>query len=128
MKTIFDPEEIALKKFVIRWRGYDTREVETFLRAVAVDFRRLIDHLAAADQPEVTGQQVAEVRDELSRLSSQLDRALATVETDGWADSGGPSRPDSSSDHRPGSAGMADLADPDWNAELPLLSGGSARG
>ena len=45
MKTIFDPEEIALKKFVIRWRGYDTREVETFLRAVAVDFRRLIDHL-----------------------------------------------------------------------------------
>ena len=46
MKAIFDPEEIALKKFVIRWRGYDTREVETFLRAVAVDFRRLIDRVA----------------------------------------------------------------------------------
>ena len=44
--TIFDPEEIALKRFVIRWRGYDTREVETFLRAVAVDFRRLIDRTA----------------------------------------------------------------------------------
>ena len=52
MKAIFDPEEIALKKFVIRWRGYDTREVEAFLRAVAVDFRRLIGRVAEADVTE----------------------------------------------------------------------------
>jgi DivIVA domain-containing protein len=115
MKTIFDPEEIALKKFVIRWRGYDTREVETFLRAVAVDFRRLIDHVAAADQPAATGQDLAEVRDELNRLSSQLDRALAgleAVDSTGIADV----------------ADVADIADRDWNAGLRLLSSESGRG
>ncbi len=80
MKSIFNPEEIELKKFVIRWRGYDTREVETFLRAVAVDFRRLIDRTAAADQPTSTGDDLAEVRDELNRLSSRLDRTLAGLE------------------------------------------------
>ena len=52
MKSGFDPEEIALKKFVIRWRGYDTREVEAFLRAVAVDFRQLVDRVADADVTE----------------------------------------------------------------------------
>jgi DivIVA domain-containing protein len=84
MKAIFEPEEIALKRFVIRWRGYDTREVETFLRAVAADFRRLIDHAEKGAQPPASEDQFAELRNELNRLSSNLDRALAALErTDG---------------------------------------------
>jgi DivIVA domain-containing protein len=118
MKTIFDPEKIALKKFVIRWRGYDTREVETFLRAVAVDFRRLIDHTAAADQPVATGQDLADVRAELGRLSSQLDRALAGLEAVG----------STGSTDIADAADVADLADRDWNAELRLLASESGRG
>jgi DivIVA domain-containing protein len=128
MRTIFEPEEIALKKFVIRWRGYDTREVETFLRAVAVDFRRLVDHLGAADQPDATGPEISGLRDELNRLSSQLDRALAGVDPFELTESGGHSGPGASSDPRPGSTEPADMTDPDWNSELGVLSGESSRG
>ena len=101
MKTIFEPDEIALKRFVVRWRGYDTREVETFLRAVAVDFRRLIEKAGAENDDAVsTEEQLAGVRDELSRLSSRLDVAIAGLETAG-------------------------VADPDGQAELRLAQGGS---
>jgi DivIVA domain-containing protein len=86
--TIFQPDEIAEKRFLTRWRGYDTREVERFLRVVAVDFRRLIDKTAARDQPDSTGEQLTEVRDELSRLSSRLDVAIAGLETAGPTDAG----------------------------------------
>jgi DivIVA domain-containing protein len=122
MKTIFGPEEIELKKFVIRWRGYDTREVETFLRAVAVDFRRLLDRTAAADQPATTGEQLAEVRGELNRLSSRLDRALAGLEA------AGSSEPAALSEHGAGSSEPADVIDADGKAELRLLCGGSGGG
>jgi DivIVA domain-containing protein len=122
MKTIFDPEEIALKKFVVRWRGYDTREVETFLRAIAVDFRRLIDRAAAADQPATTGDDLAEVRDELSRLSSQLDRTLAGLEAAGFTEPAG--RSESTASAHP----SASSTDPAGTAELRLVCGGSAGG
>jgi DivIVA domain-containing protein len=82
---IFQPDEISEKRFVIRWRGYDTREVETFLRAVAVDFRRLIDKTATGGQPVPAEDQLAEVRDELSRLSSRVDLAIAGLEATGAA-------------------------------------------
>ena len=114
MKAIFDPEEIALKKFVIRWRGYDTREVEAFLRAVAVDFRRLIGRVAEADVTEAdqadadpsdaTGDALARVRAELNQLSSQLDRALGFLGDLESIDSGDPSRPAASSDRGAGPA------------------------
>ena len=69
----FDPEEIALKKFVIRFRGYDTREVETFLRARC---RRLPPADRARCRPPTSrrrgGRAGTEVRDELNRLSAQL--------------------------------------------------------
>ncbi len=121
MKTIFDPEEIALKKFVIRWRGYDTREVEKFLRAVAVDFRRLTNRMAAADQPAATGQDLAGLRDELNRLTSQLDQAFAGLQAAESTDS-------VSSDLRPALTGIADGADRDWRGELRLVSSESSRG
>ena len=114
MKAIFDPEEIALKKFVIRWRGYDTREVEAFLRAVAVDFRRLIGRVAEADVTEAdqadadpsdaTGDGLARVRAELNQLSSQLDRALGFLGDLESIDSCGPSTPAASNDRGAGPA------------------------
>ena len=101
--TIFDPEEIALKRFVIRWRGYDTREVDTFLRAVAVDFRRLIDRTAASDQPASAEDQFADVRDDLNKLLSRVDQAVSRLEP-------------------------ADPADPAEQAELRLVHGGTGGG
>jgi DivIVA domain-containing protein len=112
MQAIFDPEEIALKKFVIRWRGYDTREVETYLRAVAVDFRRLLDHMAAADEPATTGEQFAEVRDELNRLSSRLDGALVGLGAGEFVEPANPGEPSASTE-------------PAGKAELLFVCGGS---
>jgi DivIVA domain-containing protein len=128
MKTIFDPEEIALKKFVVRWRGYDTREVETFLRAIAVDFRRLIDGAAAADQPATTGDDLAEVRDELSRLSSRLDRALAGLEAAGSTEPAGQGESTASAHHSALSTEPADETDPAATAGLHQVCGRSAGG
>jgi DivIVA domain-containing protein len=122
MQAIFEPDEIALKTFVIRWRGYDTREVETFLRAVAVDFRRLLDHVAAADQQATPGDQFAEVRDELNRLSSRLDGALAGLEEGGLTEPVDPSEPAASTDHDAVSTDSA------GNTELLLVCGGSGGG
>ena len=42
------PNIIASKRFLMRWRGYDTQEVEAFLRAVADDQQRLIQYLSKA--------------------------------------------------------------------------------
>jgi|GEM_PF-4059673 DivIVA domain-containing protein len=38
----FPPEEIETRRFVPAFRGYDRDEVETFLRAVAADYRKLL--------------------------------------------------------------------------------------
>lgn len=35
------PEEIEFRRFLPAFRGYDRDEVETFLRAVAADYRKL---------------------------------------------------------------------------------------
>lgn len=42
----FPPEEIESRRFVPAFRGYDREEVETFLRAVAADYRKLIKRAA----------------------------------------------------------------------------------
>lgn len=43
----FPPEEIESRRFVPAFRGYDRDEVETFLRAVAADYRRLMQRASA---------------------------------------------------------------------------------
>jgi DivIVA domain-containing protein len=143
MTASFDSDEIALKKFVIRWRGYDTREVEAFLQAVAVDFRRLIDRLAdadvmkadladaglaEADPSDATGDELARARAELIQLSSQLDRALAYLEDLESMESADPSRSAVPSDPGAGPTELAGMARLDRNAELRLLSAGTGRG
>lgn len=43
----FPPEEIETRRFVPAFRGYDRDEVETFLRAVAADYRKLLQRTSA---------------------------------------------------------------------------------
>lgn len=45
---MLSPASIANKRFVVRWRGYDTGEVEAFLRAVADDQQRILGYLRRA--------------------------------------------------------------------------------
>ncbi|TMK89116.1 MAG: DivIVA domain-containing protein, partial [Actinobacteria bacterium] len=44
----FQPEDIAVKQFLVRARGYDRDEVGAFLRAVAADYRQALDALETA--------------------------------------------------------------------------------
>jgi DivIVA domain-containing protein len=84
----FEPEQIALKKFVVRWRGYDTQEVEAFLRAVAEDFRRVLDQAAEGDgaRSAPAGDELADVRDELKTLLARVDVAIDRLEGTGQPD------------------------------------------
>lgn len=70
---VLSPDQIADKRFVITFRGYDQPEVEVFLRAVADDYRRLseeLDHLRHG-----TG----ESQDPFRRLQVDLDGVLAAA-------------------------------------------------
>src|SRR5438270_13208084 len=44
----FRPDEIAVKEFLVRARGYDREEVAAFLRAVAADYREALATLETA--------------------------------------------------------------------------------
>jgi len=44
----FRPDEIAVKEFLVRARGYDREEVAAFLRAVAADYREALAALETA--------------------------------------------------------------------------------
>jgi len=49
----FRPDDIAVKEFLVRARGYDREEVAAFLRAVAADYRQALE---AARAPEPAGE------------------------------------------------------------------------
>ncbi len=94
------PTNIANKRFLVRWRGYDATEVEAFLRAVADDQQRLIQHLSRA----LSGTEVKEdellsaaLRGplesdpllELNRIAAELDEIVkAARQSIGWRRSG----------------------------------------
>lgn len=61
----FAAHEIENKRFVVALRGYQTDEVEAFLRAVAADYRAA---LAAAERPAPS-----ESDEERERVQAQLD-------------------------------------------------------
>ncbi len=63
-----NPADVAHKRFVMRWRGYDTAEVEAFLRAVADQQQRLIERLSVATSPTPSP--------ELGALLERLDRTV----------------------------------------------------
>lgn len=54
----FAPHEIENKRFVVALRGYQTEEVDAFLRAVAADYRAALER---ADTPTPTDGEVATI-------------------------------------------------------------------
>ena len=50
----FSPEEIESKEFLITLRGYDKDEVQAFLRAVAADYRGVVENARSAATPVST--------------------------------------------------------------------------
>jgi len=81
------PTNIANKRFLVRWRGYDTAEVEAFLRAVADDQQRLIQHLSralsgtSAQEDEMLGAALRGTHEsdpllELNRIAAELDEIV----------------------------------------------------
>src|SRR3954447_11061141 len=62
----FAPHEIEQKKFVVALRGYQTDEVEAFLRAVAADYR-------AAQEGHTSEALVAEVQQAVAATLKNAD-------------------------------------------------------
>jgi len=93
----FAPHEIENKKFVVALRGYATDEVDAFLRAVAADYKSVLDgaqgHLPVAELENVlraaheqaiaitarAGEEAAEIR-RLAEEDAQLVREAAAAE------------------------------------------------
>jgi DivIVA domain-containing protein len=69
----FAPHEIETKRFVTALRGYQTDEVEAFLRAVAADYRAALE--AASGETEKSTALVAEVERVMSDALDQAKRA-----------------------------------------------------
>jgi DivIVA domain-containing protein len=98
------PTNIANKRFLVRWRGYDAAEVEAFLRAVADDQQRLIQYLSRTLSGTEVGTEVKEdellsaaLRGplesdpllELNRIAAELDEIVkAARQSIGWRRSG----------------------------------------
>jgi DivIVA domain-containing protein len=72
----FQPHEIESKRFVVGLRGYQTGEVEAFLRAVAADYAVALE---AAQRPSETEEQAAELIRAAERHAETL-RQAAVVE------------------------------------------------
>jgi DivIVA domain-containing protein len=71
----FAPHEIENKKFVIALRGYQTGEVDGFLRAVAADYRAALD-AAAARAAEPVQQHPAPEAGEARELVAEIERVM----------------------------------------------------
>jgi DivIVA domain-containing protein len=68
----FAPHEIENKKFVVALRGYQTDEVDAFLRAVAADYRAALDGARAAASA------VSEPRD-ATGLVAEIERVMGSA-------------------------------------------------
>jgi DivIVA domain-containing protein len=55
----FRPDDIAVKEFLVRARGYDREEVAAFLRAVAADYRQALASVEEARAPEPAAEEPA---------------------------------------------------------------------
>jgi len=74
----FAPHEIENKRFVVALRGYQTDEVEAFLRAVAADYRAVLER-ASAGTPDQLVAEIAQVmrvtRDEAEVEAAEIRAA-----------------------------------------------------
>jgi DivIVA domain-containing protein len=71
----FAPHEIENKRFVTALRGYQTDEVEAFLRAVAADYRELVHRAASSSSPQL----VAEIERVMRSAREEAERQAAEV-------------------------------------------------
>ena len=71
----FAPHEIENKKFVIGMRGYQTAEVEAFLRAVAADYRDALERVQEPSEVIAHIEQVQQFRAAAEEEVAQLRRA-----------------------------------------------------
>jgi DivIVA domain-containing protein len=72
----FAPHEIENKRFVVALRGYQTEEVEAFLRAVAADYRALLDQESGNAQ---AGELVAEIERVMRTARDDAEREVAEL-------------------------------------------------
>lgn len=75
----FPPEDIETRRFVPAFRGYDRDEVDSFLRAVAADYRKLLARVSS--QPASAGL-VIEIRlppDDRAASMADADEAQAEL-------------------------------------------------
>jgi DivIVA domain-containing protein len=74
----FAPHEIENKKFVVAMRGYQTDEVEGFLRAVAADYRALLQELKDADHTS-PNRLVADIERVMGSARAEAEREAAEL-------------------------------------------------
>jgi DivIVA domain-containing protein len=72
----FAPHEIENKRFVVALRGYQTDEVEAFLRAVTADYRALLDEATGSRK---TGEMVAEIERVMRSAREDAEREAADI-------------------------------------------------
>ena len=67
----FAPHEIESKRFVVAFRGYQRDEVDSFLRAVAADYRAALEQDGGGD--------VVHAARELKRVVQEAEREAAEI-------------------------------------------------
>jgi len=75
----FRPEDIAVKQFLVRARGYDREEVAAFLRAVAADYRQALAALESATAPVAAAAAAEAIAVDASANGSIGERWTAAV-------------------------------------------------
>ena len=71
----FAPHEIENKRFVVALRGYQTDEVEAFLRAVAADYRAALE----AQQVSTPDHLIAEIERVMRKTREEAEREAAEI-------------------------------------------------
>jgi DivIVA domain-containing protein len=78
----FAPHEIENKRFVVALRGYQTDEVDAFLRAVAADYRAVLERAEASERtPAPTEEEVAAILRAAEREAEEI-RAAANAQAE----------------------------------------------
>ena len=72
----FAPHEIENKRFVVALRGYQTDEVEAFLRAVTADYRALLEEATGSRE---TGQMVGDIERVMRSAREDAEREAAEI-------------------------------------------------
>jgi DivIVA domain-containing protein len=75
----FAPHEIENKRFVVALRGYQTDEVDAFLRAVAADYRVALEGLQNGNQAATSSELVAGIERVLGSSRDAAEQEAAEI-------------------------------------------------